>query len=210
MHRTRRGMGLPVENPKCTSHQVLASFHTTPKTNRFYDINREFVLGLRLIGRILNLPRPVSNVSWTSHTKALEKASLFFLLFVLSLLKRELKNAVLEVKRLKLENGDLDDSIDGSITDEQLMDVAVDAGVSIDGSWNSRGWSARDGMVGVVSIDTGKVLDVIFLSNSCVSCEQKKREQRERKIPKRDFLSWFVSHEEDCYLNHERSSQVCH
>ena len=65
-------------------------------------------------------------------------------------------------------------------------------------------------MVAVVSIDTGKVLDVIFLSNSCVSCEQKKREQREGKISKKDFLNWFVSHEEDCYLIHEGSSQVCH
>ena len=133
------------KNPKCPSHQVLASFYTTPKTNRFYDINREFVLGLKLIGRgysaaqkvlsVLNLPRPVNNVSWTSHTKALEKAAN-------ELLERELKNAVLEVKRHKLENGDLDDSIDGSITDEQLMDVVVDAGVPIDGSWNSRGWSS--------------------------------------------------------------------
>ena len=134
------------KNLKCSSHQVLASFYTTPKTNRFYDINQEFVLGLRLIGRgysaaqkvlsVLNLPRPVSNVSWTSHTKALVKAAN-------ELLERELKNAVLGVKQHQLENGDLDNSIDGSITVEQLMDVVVDAGVSIDGSWNSRGWSAR-------------------------------------------------------------------
>ena len=37
---------------------------------------------------ILNLPRPVSNVSWTAHTKAPEKAP-----------ARELKNAMLQVKR---------------------------------------------------------------------------------------------------------------
>ena len=41
---------------------------------------------------ILNLPRPVSNVSWTAHTKAPEKA-------VNELLERELKNAMLQVKR---------------------------------------------------------------------------------------------------------------
>ena len=41
---------------------------------------------------ILNLPRPVSNVSWTSHTKAPEKA-------VNELLERELKNAMLQLKR---------------------------------------------------------------------------------------------------------------
>ena len=73
------------KNLKCASHQVLASFPTTLKTNRFFNINREFVLGLRLIRRghsaatkglsLLNLPRPVSNVSWTSPTKALENSA---------------------------------------------------------------------------------------------------------------------------------------
>ena len=41
---------------------------------------------------ILNLPRPVRSVSWTAHTKAPEKA-------VNELLERELKNAMLQVKR---------------------------------------------------------------------------------------------------------------
>ena len=40
---------------------------------------------------ILNLPRPLSNVSWTAHTKAPEKA-------VNELLERELKNAMLQLK----------------------------------------------------------------------------------------------------------------
>lgn len=118
---------------------------------------------------VLNLPRPGSNVSWTARTKALELAAN-------ELLERELQNTVLQVKRYKLENGALDANVDSSIGDEQLKDV--DAGISIDGSWNSRGWSARDGMVAVVSIDTRKVLDVVFLSNSCAAWEQKKREQR--------------------------------
>ena len=48
------------------------------------------------------------------------------------------------------------------------MDVLVYAGVSINGSWKTRGWSARDGMVAVVSFDIGKVLKVIFLSNLCL------------------------------------------
>ena len=43
---------------------------------------------------ILNIPRPVSNVSWTAHTKAPEKA-------VNELLERELKNAMLQLKRHK-------------------------------------------------------------------------------------------------------------
>ena len=103
---------------------------------------------------------------WTAHTKALEVAAN-------KLLERELQNAVLQLKRYKLENGDLDANVDSSTPDEQLKDIVVDSGVPTDGSWNSHGWSAQDGMVVVVSIDTGKVLDVVFLFNSCAACEQK-------------------------------------
>ena len=42
---------------------------------------------------ILNLSRPVSNVSWTAHTKAPEPKA------ANELLERELKNAMLQVKR---------------------------------------------------------------------------------------------------------------
>lgn len=79
----------------------------------------------------------------------------------------------------------------------------------MDGSWNTRGWCARDGIVAVISIDNGKVLDVIFMSNSSPICEKKKREQKEGKITQRDYFGWYISLHEECYLNHEGSSQVC-
>ena len=209
---SRTGLGAEwicrCKNLECPSHHVVSSFHTTPKTNRFYDINREIVLGLRLVGRgysaaqkilsVINLHGPESTASWTAHTKALEEAAN-------ELLESELQNAALQVKRYKLQIGQIENIIDDTITDEQLKYIVVDAGVSIDGSWNSRGWSARDGMVAVISIDTGKVMDVIFLSNSYSACEQKKREQQEGTISRRDYLDWFVGHEENCFLNHEGS-----
>ena len=84
-----------------------------------------------------------------------------------------------------MQIGQIEGIIDDTITDEHLKDV-VDAGVSVDGSWNSRGWYARYGMVTIISVDTGKVVDVIFLSNSCSACGQKKREQQEGTILRRE------------------------
>ena len=55
--------------------------------------------------------------------------------------------------------------------DQELRDLVVKAGASIDGSWSSRSWSARDGVVAAVSVHTGKVLDVVYLTNSCTSCD---------------------------------------
>ena len=95
------------------------------------------------------------------------------------------------------------------MNDEQLADVVLDAGISIDGSWNKRGWSARDGVVAVISIDTGKVMDVVFLSNACTTCGQQERKQKQGAISKMDYLGWLISHDENCFHNHEGSSQVC-
>ena len=61
--------------------------------------------------------------------------------------------------------------------DERLEDKLINVSVSIDGSWSSRGWTARNGVVTVVSIDTGKVLDVVYLSNSCTASQRKEREK---------------------------------
>ena len=40
-----------VKTRNVQSHVLDNSFHTTPKTNRFYDLNRGLVLGLRMVGR---------------------------------------------------------------------------------------------------------------------------------------------------------------
>ena len=37
-------------NSECSTHHISRSFHTTPKENRVYGINRGLVLALRLIG----------------------------------------------------------------------------------------------------------------------------------------------------------------
>ena len=62
--------------------------------------------------------------------------------------------------------------------DQMRLELVVEAGVSIDGSWSSRGWSARDGVVAAVSVDSGKVLNVIYLTNACTSFDQKEKELR--------------------------------
>ena len=104
--------------------------------------------------------------------------------------------------------GEKEEMNNADMSDEQLAELVLDAGVSIDGSWNQRGWSARDGVVAVISIGTGKVLDVAFLSNACTACEQMKRKQQEGPISRMEYLGWVVRHEKNCYHNHEGSSQV--
>ena len=212
--KSRCGLGaewsFKCRNSECSSHHISRTFRTTPKENRVYGINRGLVLALRLIGRghsaaerlmsVLNLPSPVGRAPWSSHTKTLLKA-------VNELLDTQLSSAALEVKRFKIANGSL--AVGGAEkSDQELRELVVEAGASIDGSWSSRGWSARDGVVAAVSVDTGKVLDVVYLTNSCTSCDQKERELKEGTTSRRQYLEWYLAHEENCFMNHEGSAQV--
>lgn len=60
-------------------------------------------------------------------------------------------NAAKEVKDMK--------SVANSVRDDP-----VDCGVSVDGTWQKRGHSSLNGAVAVLSIDTGKVLDIELMS----------------------------------------------
>lgn len=102
-----------------------------------------------------------------------------------------------------MENGDIE-----LTENEDLKSKIVDVVVSVDGSWSSRGWTVRDGLSAVISIDTGKVLDITYLTNSCVLCEQKKRQRDNDGISRMEYLQWCIQHEESCLLNHDGSSQV--
>ena len=43
----------------------------------------------------------------------------------------------------------------------------VNCGISWDGTWQKRGYSSRNGCVTVISVETGRVLDVEALSQGC-------------------------------------------
>lgn len=66
--------------------------------------------------------------------------------------------------------GDIEDC-----SDEKLKTKIVHAGASFEGSWSSRGWTARHGIVAAISVKSGKVVDVVYLSSSCNQCEKRKR-----------------------------------
>ena len=72
-------------------------------------------------------------------------------------------------------------------------DVIVDVPVSVDGSWQKRyGHNSILGMVFVMSIDTGHVLDYSVKSLYCFKC---------KKNPNAS-VSWKEKHAESCSINH--------
>ena len=140
--------------------------------------------------------KPITKNYWSKNTKKIEKEAK-------NLLE---KKAAFEVKEYKLALGELD------YTREQLSDVVVNAGITIDASWCSRGWSATDAVIAAISVNTGKVVDVVHMSSSCSECKKMEKKKKKKKtdgeVSRLEYLSWFTKHEPDCYLNDDGSSAV--
>ena len=76
----------------------------------------------------------------------------------------------------------------------------TDVGVSVDGTWQRKGFSSTLGVVTSISIDSGKVLDVEILSKSCKGCSSIKKTAY---FDPARYKIWKLSH--NCNFNHTGS-----
>ncbi|GFU10455.1 uncharacterized protein NPIL_461171 [Nephila pilipes] len=78
-----------------------------------------------------------------------------------------------------------------------------DIAVAVDGSWQKRGFSSKNGVVTVTSVDTGKVIDVEILSKHCICPNKTKHLQN----CKRNFVGYSGKMEvTDCSISPVRKS----
>ena len=75
--------------------------------------------------------------------------------------------------------------------------------VSFDGTWAKRGFTSLNGVVLVITIDTGEVSDYHVLSKPCQKCALKKS-----KCEDDEFEQWIIEHEvlNNCDINFDGSS----
>ncbi|GFW19817.1 uncharacterized protein TNCV_3561201 [Trichonephila clavipes] len=55
---------------------------------------------------------------------------------------------------------------------QNLSSDIVKCGISVDGTWQRRGYTSVNGCVAAVSVDTGKVLDIEVMSSYCPTCKR--------------------------------------
>ena len=129
----------------CTSCGWRHCFYTSKKVNKYFEVNRRLVYGMRTIGQgassakrfcgIMNMPPPPKPNAYDRHNKALLKAS-----------RATASETMLEAGReIHEEKGEDADGIS-------------QCGVSCDGTWQRRGHSSMNGCVTTLSMDTGKCL----------------------------------------------------
>ena len=81
----------------------------------------------------------------------------------------------------------------------------TDAIVSVDDTWHRRGFSSKNGVVAVLSVNgpNSKVIDTVTLSNYCDACAKVKK-----RLGADAFEHWYIKHcaDKKCAKNHTGSA----
>ncbi|XP_070179258.1 uncharacterized protein [Littorina saxatilis] len=181
-HRTNQASKV-VFTCQC-QHKV--DFLSSKKCGKVFEANRRFPLAIFSLGKNhcgakrflgnMNMPPPPHKKSWQNHKKQCLKATR-------TVASECSSQAVAEVKTSK----------------------GTDVIVSVDGTWQRRGFSSKNGVVTVLSVNgqNSKVLDTVTLANYCNVCAKEKN-----SLSEIDFQQWQAQHtaEGKCQKNHTGSA----
>ena len=186
---------LSVECSSCLEATPLKTSARITKRGQSFDVNRRAVYhsletgggygGLVSFCSIMNMPclsLPAYYKQVDTILEALEAEA-----------KEEMRQAGIRVREYILkENGD------------EASDTVVDAAVSFDGTWAKRGFTSLTGVVFVISVDTGEVLDYHVLCKECRKCTLKRNQCQSDE----EFAEWQIEHlaSNDCDINFAGSS----
>ena len=173
-------------NFNCGWCKHSVSFCTSKKVNKVYEVNRRFPLSMFAIGRDkakgkrflgnMNIPNSLNNKSWANHRNQIQKATM---------LVASASQAMAAVEAEEAYEG-------------------TDIIVSGDGTYQKRGFSSKNGVVTVLSVNgkKSKVLDCEVLSNHCDACKKSEKKMKEKPS---DLERWKNTHKDTgrCDKNHE-------
>ena len=140
---------------ECISCHWNLKFCTSINIQGSYEINKRFVYAMRSVGQgfsgakkfcsVMNIPHLPSKNNYAKISKQLRSAAY-------NVAKQSMKDAGSEMRSLLGYN-------------------STECGVSVDGTWQKRGFISLNGCVTAISIETGKILDVEPMCRKCKGCE---------------------------------------
>jgi hypothetical protein len=141
-HSLRKGFSSALEI-SCACIFKL-KFQTSRNIKNGFDVNKRIVYTMRTLGQghaglerfttLMDMPKPMTRNNYDKTIIKLAKITK-------SIAEETMADAAEE---LKGERGD----------------EVVDISVSVDGSWQRRGYSSNNGVTTAISVDTGKILDI--------------------------------------------------
>jgi hypothetical protein len=163
---------------------------TSKKGMKPFEINIRAVYGMRTIGAdhaslekfcgFINMPKPMTARNFIKISNNLRDAAKV-------VAQRSMMTAVNEL-RIKSNLNETD---------------IIDTGVSVDGTWQRRGFSSLNGVVAVISIDSGKLVDIEPMSRYCRECAVHTRLLQDDPDA---LVNWKIDHKDVCKLVHEGSA----
>ena len=160
-----------------------------------FEVNRRSVIasvGRKNLSKFcakMNLPSPVTKKSYNNHIKAIKK--------VLVEQAEDKMNAA--ASRLR---GIIETEEPENITIDEAGNTIASVAVTVDGTWQKRGHTSKIGVVFILSVRTGEVLDYKVLSHVCHACIAHRHLDRDSD----DYKTWFKEHRSQCQINHTGSS----
>ena len=182
---------------KCNLCDNESSFSTSSKAepNKPFDINVKSVYGAssqglghagltRLCGT-LDLPKPVNHKPFDQILKNLSNSAQ-------KLAEKKMRDAAVRLLQIiKMEDPEnVREVADGRI----IANVAV----TVDGTWQRRGHSSKNGVVFVLSVRTGEVLDYVVKTKYCQRCVYHMKHNNNSQ----SYEEWMESHSKECSMNH--------
>ena len=153
-------------------------FINTKKTRQSYQINRRSFYAVRRIGGgyeqlkrfcyLMNLPPPLSENAYRKTNKTFNT---------------KIKNVSEKI---------MSEAVDEVRTNSQ--DQVSNVGISVDGTWQKRGFTSINGTVIAISLDSGKVVDADVMARFCQICVNNKNNN--------------IQKVHQCMLNHAGSAPM--
>eukprot|EP00794_Sanderia_malayensis_P019336 gene19336-21256_t len=197
VNKKKRGLGehMFIKCSNCKAQQDFLSSKKVSRQGGGFEVNRRAALAtssrekLKRVCSWMNLPPPVAKKPYNSHLKDIETS--------LVAQAEEKMNAaaarLVEITRTeepsklrRLENGK----------------VVAQIAVTVDGTWQKRGHTSKIGVVFILSVRTGEVLDYEVLSQVCHECIHYNKLDKESSA----YKQWAAKHHDNCSINHKGSS----
>ena len=182
----------------CTHCGAKQNFTTSRKISGkggAFEINRKAVLAcqsraqLQSICTNMDLPPPVTKESHDIHLKEIEQE-----------MKLEAEEKMKDATDRILNILKVEEPERITVTDDgqEIGEIAV----TVDGTWQKRGHTSKIGVVFVLSVRSGEVLDYEVLSHFCQACLSHKSMNKDSPESK----EWQAGHADQCEINHFGSS----
>ena len=197
VNKKRKGLGeyMFIKCSNCGASQDFLSSKKMPCQGGGFEINKRAALAsssrkdLKRFCSRMNLPPPVLSKPYNRHLKTIEEAAVHEA-------EEKMNDAaarLIEITRteepskiVKLESG------------KEVAQVSV----TVDGTWQKRGHTSKIGVVFILSVRTGEVLDYEVLSQVCHECIYYNKHDKESSF----YKEWAQNHSNNCRINHEGSS----